>query len=71
MSAELGCTHLTIDDFLNLSRGDIIRLDNKCTNPIKIYVEDQECYYARPGITGKNLGVAVLDIIDKDVNEYE
>ena len=71
MSAELGCTHLTIDDFLNLSRGDIIRLDNKCTNPIKIYVEDQEYYYARPGITGKNLGVAVLDIIDKDVNEYE
>ncbi|MDB2105221.1 flagellar motor switch protein FliM [Clostridium paraputrificum] len=71
MSAELGCTHLTIDDFLNLSRGDIIRLDNKCTNPIKTYVEDQECYYARPGITGKNLGVAVLDIIDKDVNEYE
>lgn len=71
MSAELGCTHLTIDDFLNLSRGDIIRLDNKCTNPIKIYVEDQECYYARPGITGKSLGVAVLDIIDKDVNEYE
>ena len=48
MSAELGCTHLTIDDFLNLSRGDIIRLDNKCTNPIKIYVEDQECYYATP-----------------------
>lgn len=71
MSAELGCTHLTIDDFLNLSRGDIIRLDNKCTSPIKIYVENQECYYARPGITGKNLGVAVLDIIDKDVNEYE
>ena len=69
MSAELGCTHLTIDDFLNLSRGDIIRLDNKCTSPIKIYVEDQECYYAKPGITGKNLGVAVLDIIDKDVNE--
>lgn len=71
MSAELGCTHLTIDDFLNLSRGDIIRLDNKCTSPIKIYVEDQECYYAKPGITGKNLGIAVLDIIDKDVNEYE
>lgn len=71
MSAELGCTHLTIDDFLNLSRGDVIRLDNKFTSPIKIYVEDQECYYAKPGITGKNLGVAVLDIIDKDVNEYE
>nr|WP_278680095.1 hypothetical protein [Clostridium paraputrificum] len=36
-----------------------------------MYVENQECYYARPGIIGKNLGIAVLDIIDKDVNEYE
>lgn len=71
VSAELGCTNLSIDDFLRLSTGDVIRLDNKCTSPIKVYVEDQECYYAKPGVVGKNMGVAVLDIIDKDVNEDE
>lgn len=69
LSAELGKASLTVDDFLKLGRGDIIKLDNKCTNPIKLYVEDQEYYYAKPGIVGKNIGVAVLDVIDKDVNE--
>ena len=69
LSAELGKASLTVDDFLKLGKGDIIKLDNKCTNPIKLYVEDQEYYYAKPGIVGKNIGVAVLDVIDKDVNE--
>lgn len=69
LSAELGRASLTVDDFLRLGRGDIIKLDNRCTNPVKLYVEDQESYYAKPGIVGKNIGVAILDVIDKDVNE--
>jgi flagellar motor switch protein FliM len=40
-------------------------------NPIKVYIEDEEYYYAKPGVVGKNVGVAILDMIDKDVNEYE
>lgn len=71
MSAELGETQISVDDFLKLTSGDVIKLDNKYTSPIKVYVEDEECYYAKPGIVGKNMGVAVLDVIDKDVNEDE
>lgn len=71
LSAELGKAEISIDNFLKLGAGDIIKLDSKCTNPIRLYVEDKECYYAQPGIIGKNIGVSVLDIIDKDVNEYE
>lgn len=69
VSAELGRASITVDDFLKLSCGDIIKLDNKYTNPIKLFVEDKEYYYAKPGIVGKNIGAAVLDVIDKDVNE--
>ena len=38
---------------------------------IKVLIENQEYYYAKPGTIGKNMGVTVLDIIDKDVNDYE
>lgn len=71
MLVELGSTHLSVDDFLKLGIGDVIRLDNKSTSPIKILVEEEECFYGKPGNIGKNLGVAVLDIIGKEVNEYE
>ena len=69
--AELGHTNITVDDFLRLTVGDVIKLDTKSSSPIKVYVGNEECYYAKPGIAGKNMGVIILDITDKEVNEYE
>jgi len=34
-------------------------------------VEDDLVYYAKPGVMGKNMGVQILDLIDKDVENYE
>lgn len=69
--AELGHTSVTVDDFLKLTIGDVIKLDTKSSSPIKVYVGDEECYYAKPGLSGKKMGVMILDITDKEVNEYE
>ena len=69
--AELGHASLTVDDFLRLTVGDVIKLDAKSSSPIKVYVGNEECYYAKPGTTGKNMGVIILDITDKEVDEYE
>jgi flagellar motor switch protein FliM len=69
--AELGKTNLTVDDFLRLTVGDVIKLDTKSSSPIRVYVGNEECYYAKPGVTGKNIGVMILDIADKEVNGYE
>lgn len=71
LSAKLGDTHLSVNDFLRLSIGDIIKLDNKCSEPVKVLVEGEEYYYAKPGTIGKNMGVTIIDIIDKEVKEYE
>ena len=71
VSAVLGETSITVDEFLKLTTGDVIKLDNKYNSPVRVCVEDKECYYAQPGISGKNMGVAVLDIIDKEVKENE
>jgi flagellar motor switch protein FliM len=71
LTAVLGSTNITVDDFLKLSVGDVITLDSKSTSPVKLQVEDETYYYAKPGIIGKNLGVQILDIIDKDVENYE
>ncbi len=69
--AELGHSMLTVEDFLRLNIGDVIRLDTKSSSPVKVFVGNEECYYAKPGIAGKNMGVMILDITDKEVNGYE
>lgn len=69
--AKLGETNLSVDDFLNLTEGDVLKLDTKCTSPVEIYLENKPYYYGKPGTIGKYMGVTVLEIIDKDVNEIE
>lgn len=70
--AELGRTNsLNVDDFLRLNVGDVIKLDNRSSSPIKVYVGNEECYYAKPGTSGKNMGVMILDMTDKEVDWYE
>jgi flagellar motor switch protein FliM len=69
--AELGHASLTVDDFLKLTVGDVIKLDTKSSSPVKVYIGNEECYYAKPGISGKKMGVVILDITDKEVNGYE
>ena len=68
---ELGETQITIDDFLNLVEGDVLILNSQCSDPVKVFVENQECFIAKPGIIGKNMGVELLDILNKDVIETE
>lgn len=71
LTAVLGSTKITVGDFLKLTQGDVVTLDNKSTSAVNLFVEDKLYYYGKPGIVGKNKGVQVLEIIDKDVENYE
>ena len=71
MTGVLGTTNITVNEFLQLTVGDVIPLDNSSDSPVKIFVEEQLCYIGKPGTIGKNRGIQILDIIDKDVENYE
>jgi len=71
MKAVLGSTKLTVGEFLTLSVGDVVTLDDLTSSPVKMMVGSQPYLLAKPGIIGKNRGVQILDIIDKDVENYE
>lgn len=71
MHVELGKTEITIDSFLKLVKGDVLVLDSQCSNPVKVFVEEEECFIAKPGFVGKNMGIEILEILYKDVIENE
>ncbi|WP_411170315.1 flagellar motor switch protein FliM [Clostridium sp. MB05] len=71
MHVELGKTQINVDDFLKLVNGDVLILDSQYSDPVKVFVEDEEYFIAKPGIMGKNIGIEFLDILDKDVIENE
>lgn len=71
LSCVLGTADITVGQFLNLNIGDVLTLKEKTTSPVKLMVEDKVYYTGKPGIIGKNMGVEILDKIDKDVENYE
>ena len=71
IKAELGKTQINVEEFLDLVVGDVLKLDTKTIEPIKVYVEHELCYSGKPGIIGKMAGVELLDTINKDVKTDE
>lgn len=71
MRAEIGDIEITVDEFLKLVNGDVLRLSKKCSDPVKVFIEDEECFVGKPGIVGKNMGIEILDIIEKEVRANE
>lgn len=70
IKALLGKCSLTVEDFLRLNKGDIITLDQRINEPIEVLVGEQSHYYGKAGTIGKNKGIQILDIRDKDVENY-
>lgn len=68
---RLGHTNVSVDEFLQLSVGDVVALENKFSDPVNVYVNDKIHFLGKPGVVGKSMGVQILDIIDKDVENYE
>ncbi|PRR85234.1 flagellar motor switch protein FliM [Clostridium luticellarii] len=71
LSAILGTASLTVKEFLNLNIGDVVALDESTKSPVKMTVENKVYCYGKPGVMGKSMGVEILDIISKDVENYE
>ncbi|MGL4654612.1 MAG: flagellar motor switch protein FliM [Sarcina sp.] len=66
LSVELGSSQIMISDFLKLTIGDVIRLDECISDPVKVKIEDRECYYAKPGMVGFSRGIEILDTIKEE-----
>lgn len=66
VKAVLGTSKITVNDFINLQRGDIIRLDTKVDQELDIYVGNIKKFTALPGASGDAYAVRVTSIIREE-----
>lgn len=64
--AQLGKATITVQDLLQLSVGDVIRLDTKAEEDMTIYVNDNNKFKGKPGELGSKLAVEVTSAIKED-----
>ncbi|RZB34918.1 MAG: flagellar motor switch protein FliM [Desulfobacteraceae bacterium Eth-SRB1] len=60
---ELGRTELSGEEIANLRKGDVIRLDQYCSDSLNVYVEDVLKFKGQPGIYKGSQAVEISEII--------
>ena len=66
VKALLGKSTITVNDFVNLQVGDIIRLDTSETDEMDVYVGNIKKFKAMPGKNGENYAVRVTSVIREE-----
>ncbi|RSL33176.1 flagellar motor switch protein FliM [Salibacterium salarium] len=70
VQAILGNSEITIEEFLQLNRGDVIELDQNIEEPLLVSAGGEPKYYGQPGQLKKNMAVQITDEIEEgDKNE--
>ena len=62
---QFGTCSITLDDFMQLSEGDIIKLDNKIQDDLIVKVNGEKKFFARPGTLKNQVCVKITDVYDE------
>ena len=65
LRVQFGQCNITLDDFLQLSEGDIIKLDNKVQDDLIVKVNGEKKFFARPGTLKDKICVKITDVYDE------
>ncbi len=66
VKAVLGQSTITVNDFVNLQVGDIIRLDRKVDQELDVYVGNIKKFTALPGASADSYAVRVTSVIREE-----
>ncbi len=64
ISVIFGSTEITMEEFLDLKEGDIIKLDTKLTDDLIVKVNNEKKYFARPGTLNNKMSVKITEEYD-------
>ncbi len=64
--ALLGHSMISVNDFVNLSPGDIIKLDTKVDDELEVYVGNLKKFYALPGASSESYAMRITSVIREE-----
>ncbi|MGG3466026.1 flagellar motor switch protein FliM [Neobacillus pocheonensis] len=71
LKVELGRSSITIEEFLSLSVGDIVQLDQLYEEPLKAMVGKDVKFLVKPGVKKTRLAAEIETVFEKEVKKDE
>lgn len=69
LSAVLGRTKISVQDFLMLQTGDVLSLNTDVEGKLEVYAGDILKFYAKPGVRNKKVAIKITDILKAEEDE--
>lgn len=66
MTVLAGQSRITVNDFLQLQKGDVLLLDRKVDQDMDLYVGESLKYRAQPGTLGNRLAIQITALVVED-----
>jgi len=66
VSAVIGKTRIMVDDFVNLQKGDVLKLDSYLNSELEIMIGDLLKFYAKPGTVRGKYAFQISTFIEKE-----
>lgn len=67
VAGVLAETDFTVKDIANLKEGDVLRLDSKVTNNLKVFVEGKNKFYGKLGLYGSKKAIQIVGLSNVDL----
>lgn len=71
VAVELGYTHITVGEFLELQLGDVILLDNSANQELEIKVGNRHKYYGVPGTVKNKVAIKITRVEERGDELYD
>ncbi len=71
MTAVLGETTITLGELLELQPGDVIQLDNRVSEELRLMVGSRQKFLVSPGTVGSRLAVQITNVVKEGDEEDE
>lgn len=66
IKVELGRSTISVKDFVNIQKGDIIKLDTRINDQLGVYVGNIKKFYAFPGTSSDSYAVKISQVITEE-----
>ncbi|MBR4341142.1 MAG: flagellar motor switch protein FliM [Lachnospiraceae bacterium] len=66
VKAELGRSTISVKDFVNIQKGDIIKLNTKVNDELGVYVGNMKKFFALPGTSSDSYAVKISQVIKEE-----
>ena len=70
LSVDLGKKEITLRELVSMRVGDVLTLDTRTVDSLRVSARDRVKFFARPGVLGKKKAARIMHVVDSEEEKF-